>query len=491
MFVCSDPAAADAAITSAASTVVGAGARDHLRASRQHEARSLLAAYRLGRSVYEDMLVSLSTTQRMRVRGAADKAAIGEISLQLGFSRTKAGTWLHLGDALQRLPKIRLAYLAGDFSTHRMSRMVYAAQLVPDDLVIDTDPTPGAACTLDFEDLALELQARPTTDTVLQDQLAEVVISLDPDGAAQTREQFAEVWQNLTVTADSSGHMTLDGCVPAEDGVHLSQRIAALIAERLCRRDPRRIGGQRVAALAEITGVPGTTLTCHCGHHDCPQRPTPNPTDPTEPSDPSEPSEHGTEAVSADTNVPEAKPSSQKPSSSAWTLVLDPAGSVVPRLRGYGAIDPALAETLTENSTLIAVPDTTERPPSGLIVTGERGPAPPVDPTGHGGHRHPPPGALTYTPSRRLRDQILHTDLRCRYPLCATPSHDCELDHLVKFNHADPQAGGWTVPDNIIPLCRPDHHRKHLGTWLPTMHTDRTITWHNPTTRQQIITHPR
>ncbi|MBD1320794.1 HNH endonuclease, partial [Gordonia hankookensis] len=101
VFVCSDPAAADAAITSAASTVVGAGARDHLRASRQHEACSLLAAYRLGRSVYEDMLVSLSTTQQMRVRGAADKAAIGEISLQLGFSRTKAGTWLHLGDALQ------------------------------------------------------------------------------------------------------------------------------------------------------------------------------------------------------------------------------------------------------------------------------------------------------------------------------------------------------------------------------------------------------
>ncbi|NED61052.1 DUF222 domain-containing protein, partial [Streptomyces sp. SID10244] len=105
--------------------------------------------------------------------------------------------------------------------------------------------------------------------------MAEAVISLDPEGAARAREGFAEAWQNLTVTADSSGHMNVDACVPAEDGVFLSQRIAALIAERVCRRDPRRIGQQRVMALAEITGVPGKTLTCRCGHGDCSKNPTP------------------------------------------------------------------------------------------------------------------------------------------------------------------------------------------------------------------------
>ncbi|WAC57372.1 HNH endonuclease signature motif containing protein [Gordonia sp. SL306] len=481
MFSCTDPDAADAAIASASSTAVGAAAREHLRASRQHEARSLLAAYRLGQSAYDDMLMSLSTTQQMTVRGAADKTAVGEISLQLGFSRTKAGTWFNLGDALQRLPKIRMAYLAGDFSTHRMSKMVYAAQLVP-----DLNDAPDAAPTLDFEDLALELESRPTTDKVFTDQLAETVISLDPDGAAHAREEFAHTWQNLTITADSSGHMNLDGCVPAEDGVHRSQRISTLIAERLCRRDPRRIGQQRVTALAEITGVPGKTLTCHCGHNDCPRHPTPEPTEttePTDPVDPSEPSDNGDNPV---TTPPTAVP----PNPPTWTLVSDPTGIAVPRLRGYGAIDPALAATLAENSTLIAVPEEAHRRPSGLIV-GDRGPAPPVDPTGHGGFDHPPPGALTYTPSRRLRDQILHTDLWCRYPLCGKPSHECELDHLVTFNHADPQAGGWTVAFNLAPLCTPDHHRKHLGLWLPTMHTDRTITWHNPTTGEEIVTYPR
>ncbi|NED61336.1 HNH endonuclease, partial [Streptomyces sp. SID10244] len=68
---------------------------------------------------------------------------------------------------------------------------------------------------------------------------------------------------------------------------------------------------------------------------------------------------------------------------------------------------------------------------------------------------------------------------------------ECELDHLVKFNHADAMAGGWTVPENLAPLCRPDHHRKHLGLWRPTMHTDRTITWHNAGTGQTIVTYPR
>ncbi|WAC53599.1 HNH endonuclease [Gordonia sp. SL306] len=404
MFSCTDPDAADAAIASASSTAVGAAAREHLRASRQHEARALLSAFRLGQSVYDDMLVSLSTTQQMTVRGAADKAAVGEISLQLGFSRTKAGTWFNLGDALQRLPKIRIAYLAGDFSTHRMSRMVYAVQAAPEGVVIDPVPespadhsdTPDTATpdadlepTWDFEDVALELGARPTTDTVLRDQLAEAVISLDPEGAAQAREGFGEAWQNLTVKADSSGHMNVDACVPAEDGVHLSQRIAALIAARLCRRDRRRLGQQRVMAFAEITGVPGKTLTCRCGRDDCPNTPTPDPDLP----DPVDPSGYGTEGVSTDADVPEAESGSEPPPNPpTWTLVSDPTGIAVPRLRGYGAIDPALAATLAESSTLIAVPEEAHSRPSGLIVVGDRGPAPPVDPTGHGGHQHPPPG---------------------------------------------------------------------------------------------------
>ncbi|MYR07912.1 HNH endonuclease [Gordonia sp. SID5947] len=550
MFTCSDPDAAVAAIASTSPGELGEAARAHLRSSRRHEARSLLAAHRLGQAVYDDMVMSLSATGQMRVRHGADKAAIGEISLQLGISRTKAGTWFNLGDALQRLPKIRRAYLAGDLSTHRMSTMVYAAQTAPDTITgeptpVDpsgsdgpepagpelanpdiahpdaVDPEPGDSGelpdsgargavsqadaddvpVLDFEDLALELSSRPTTDRVFTDQLADIVISLDPDAATEARHEFADAWQNLTVTADAAGHMNLDACIPAEDGVHLTQRITALIAARICRRDPRRIGQHRVMALAEIIGVPGKTLTCGCGHGNCPTQP---PTDPVTAPHRGDSSHEDTGDHVSNDGAAEEIPVDRRSDSPvgkdvAPNLIVDLTDPTVPRLRGYGAIDPALATTLGEHSTPITAPDDGNRSgngnghrrPSGLIVVTNRGPAPPADPTGHGGHQHPPPGAWTYKPAARLRNQILHSDHTCRYPLCSRSSHECELDHLVKFDHAHPPAGGWTVDINLVPLCTPDHHRKHQALWTPTVHTDRTITWHSPTTGQDIITYPR
>ena len=44
---------------------------------------------------------------------------------------------------------------------------------------------------------------------------------------------------------------------------------------------------------------------------------------------------------------------------------------------------------------------------------------------------------------------------------------------------------------NLIPLCRPDHQRKHMGLWLPVMHTDLSITWTSTRTGEQVITYPR
>ena len=158
---------------------------------------------------------------------------------------------------------------------------------------------------------------------------------------------------------------------------------------------------------------------------------------------------------------------------------------------GYGAIDPAHAARIAPHATTVTARPSETRTASGLIIFGNRTPAPPIDPTGHGGFATPPPGALTYTPSAALRAEIIQLDRRCRYPYCGRPSEECELDHLHKFCHADPVAGGWTVGFNLAPLCRPDHDRKHDGPWIPTMHTDRTITWRNARTGQVIVTYPR
>ncbi|MEE3851451.1 hypothetical protein VZC37_13985 [Gordonia sp. LSe1-13] len=293
--------------------------RDALRLSRQAEARALLGAYEIGLSTYNERVGSGPYTSN-KTLAAARRAATGEISMQLGFSRTKATQWSNLGEMLQNLPKIRLAYLAGDFSTHRMAEMARAAQVAPkgdlrerineiideafgpspkpspnpdhvdpdsadtdpDDQApeptesgSDTEPDGGSGTTetpIDFEDVALELGHRPTTDTVLRDELDDTVITLDPDGYAEARKDTAQMLQNVTFSKAAFGHMDMSASISAEHGVFVSQRIADLIATRVCRRDPRRIGEQRATALAEIHGVPGKQLRCECGSDTCPMR---------------------------------------------------------------------------------------------------------------------------------------------------------------------------------------------------------------------------
>ncbi|MEE4023839.1 HNH endonuclease signature motif containing protein [Gordonia sp. PKS22-38] len=621
MFTYTDPTADDTLLSSVGAEGLGAFARDALRLSRQAEARALLMAYRIGERAYNERLFGADGRHRMIFGQTARNAAVGEISLALRINKTKAGEWYSLGASLQEYPKIRMAYLAGEFSTHRMSVMVHAADIAPkgdlrdqlpnpndttdsdepadeptdptlddllDDLLDDTDPDaevqpepqPEVDEPVSFEDLALELGNRASTDTALRDDLADAVISLDPDGAAESRDAIAEAFENITFSNEAGGHMNLDACMPAEHGVHLRDRISALVAARVCKSDPRTLGRQRILAFGEIVGIPGASLRCECGDDTCTAGKTrtgrgkrsapstdtdadansssPNDGDPGDnrppataidttatddtadgEADPSNgddengrspnsasitaPAEIGSESAAdlanvdstddrdtaendADTaddtdNAEDADSTEQTdtapaptdlPTPPVWTLLHDPTGIEPTRLQGYGAIDPAHAADLAQRAKIITVPTlATPKPASRLIVVGERALAPPIDPTGHGGFDIPPPGALIYRPSDRLRAEITYLDRRCRYPYCSRPSHECELDHLVKFNHADPLAGGWSVPFNFAPLCRPDHHRKHDGGWVPTMHTDRTITWRNLRTGETIITYPR
>ncbi|WP_187588928.1 hypothetical protein [Gordonia sp. OPL2] len=717
----------------------GERGRALLRLSRRFEARMVMTAYEIGGAMYDEVLHNLDPVRQMTVRHAADKAAVGEISLQLSVSRSKAGRLFNLGAALHGFPKIMASYLAGDHSTHRVGKMVRAAQSVPDTSITDewirefaaneaetrdpsadrdsevgggdgssisggddgdgkgdgggggggggdddidaevpatledaladaradaesddrgdcgrgeregddsgggdgtggdADDASGAGCdpadgspTVDFEDLALDLASRPTTDTVLGNALDAVVISMDPDRAAEVREEFGRTYQNVIVTTDASGHASIDACVPAEDGLRISRRIATLIHERVCPGDPRTLGQQRVAAFAEITRKRGARLACECGRADCrarvktgkaaprvgggstsgaaaPERsavpadvsahaqnePFNEPGDDAlrtdlggdavgggdlgaadlgagdlsggdlgggdlgggdlsgddpsggdlssgEPGD-SEPHceqldrdelandvpdihgrmEPGDEADDPDDGGPAggsgpddpgpdpefggppggancpitpddewADPVDDEPAS-PLTLILDPTLARPPHLRGYGAIDPALAAELAPRATIIGPPSVSSRTrrTSGAIVT-DRTPPRPVDATGHGGFDRPPPGALMYAPSAKLRAEVEYSDLTCRYPLCTRPSHECQLDHLVPFNHADPMAGGWTLLDNIIPLCTPDHQRKHLGIWIPVMNVDRTVVWRNAQSGYELTTHP-
>ena len=60
------------------------------------------------------------------------------------------------------------------------------------------------------------------------------------------------------------------------------------------------------------------------------------------------------------------------------------------------------------------------------------------------------------------------------------PSQRCELDHVIEFDHTNPLRGGWTIPENLRPLCKADHQLKTFRRWTPTL-VDGGIAWRSRT----------
>jgi hypothetical protein len=103
-----------------------------------------------------------------------------------------------------------------------------------------------------------------------------------------------------------------------------------------------------------------------------------------------------------------------------------------------------------------------------------------------------PEEALRYQPSAALERWIRCRDVTCRFPGCDRPAAICDIDHTIPFNHANPAAGGLTVPWNQACYCR-EHHR--LKTFLcgpgggrDEQLPDGTIIWTSPTGREYRTT---
>ena len=112
-------------------------------------------------------------------------------------------------------------------------------------------------------------------------------------------------------------------------------------------------------------------------------------------------------------------------------------------LKGYGPITAAVARALA------TAPGSIWRR---LLVEPATGRAVKTDPT-------------TYRPTTELTRHVIARDTTCRFPGCVRAAGRCDLDHVVPFNHHNPQAGGLTTPDNLIALCRRHHLLKHRTNW--------------------------
>jgi hypothetical protein len=288
-----------------------------------------------------------------------------------------------------------------------------------------------------LEPEAILIAQQGLSRSVLRNELDRIVIAADPDGAAE-RRKAAEPHRDYRSSRDLNGLATISATVSAAEAAELDSRISAVMGT-VCARDRRSPNQHRADAFTAVMRGQNH-LDCTCDRDSCP--------------------EQDREPVAA------PRKALVKILTDAPTL----AGLTgrVPIIEGYGVIDPALARELAADATwqgLFSEPGITA-PPPGLLP-----------PDGHGGLVLPPPGALVYQPSQALREAVIARDGTCRSPGCSTPASECEIDHLIPFNPADPLSGGWTIEHNLEAICRSDHKRKTLGYWTARMYPDGTILW--------------
>lgn len=77
-----------------------------------------------------------------------------------------------------------------------------------------------------------------------------------------------------------------------------------------------------------------------------------------------------------------------------------------------------------------------------------------------------------YRPSAALARAVRLRDGTCRHPGCTVSAEYCDLDHLVPFDHENPDGGGQTCECNLVCLCRKHHRFKTFSDWRYSMERD-------------------
>ena len=80
-----------------------------------------------------------------------------------------------------------------------------------------------------------------------------------------------------------------------------------------------------------------------------------------------------------------------------------------------------------------------------------------------------------YTPSPRLREQVILTHPTCVFPGCTRPSRSCDVDHVIPWAE-----GGPTCSCNLVAVCRFHHRLKTHGSWTLERIGHRLFVWTSP-----------
>ena len=74
-----------------------------------------------------------------------------------------------------------------------------------------------------------------------------------------------------------------------------------------------------------------------------------------------------------------------------------------------------------------------------------------------------------YRPGADMDRRIRLRDGTCRHPGCSIPAKLCDIDHVVPFDHDEPNSGGPTQESNLMCLCRAHHRLKTFTGWHYTL----------------------
>lgn len=85
-----------------------------------------------------------------------------------------------------------------------------------------------------------------------------------------------------------------------------------------------------------------------------------------------------------------------------------------------------------------------------------------------------------YAVPDRLREQVILRDGTCVFPWCTRPARRCQMDHVIPYDHDEPDRGGPTATDNIAALCTRHHRLKTHGRWRYRMIALGVFRWTSP-----------
>ncbi|MFD1813766.1 HNH endonuclease signature motif containing protein [Rhodococcus gannanensis] len=398
-------------------------------------------------------------------------AAIAELAVRLGCSKTVAQSYAEIGCDLQlRLPKTRASFAAGDLDLARVRAICRET--------VGLAPTTVAALEPGIVAAARQLPPGP-----LAAEIERLIQRYSPDEAAEQRETV-QAWQRRIVTRRGRGCASVEVTVSPDEGEAMMQLIAEF-TRTVCARDHRGAQEKSVDALMGLVhGEP--YLQCRCDRDDC--------------------------AAEGSAALPGRRTPLTQITIDVQTLL--GLASEPAYLHGHGLIDPELGRRLAGSGTWqamlvelvdlaseLGLKDVADRSSQHLNVRSflargtRRTAAPLIDPVtppasvgtlaesilaavqsdpalvngthrdGHGGLSAPPPGALTYRPDASTAALVRARDRHCRFPGCHRPAAQCQLDHIVEYSARNPVVGGWPIVSNLQCLCAFHHQLKTLGHW--------------------------